>query len=126
MEQKTKVFHLWEAKLDVAARTVSFYVSKEFRERVDQLADIDRSSPDLFDLVMVLPFPPEQERELENGTPVSYAANPTFFDHEQLSKRYIQEDEFVRTIERLVESINKDLEAALSLEKLAEESEWSL
>jgi hypothetical protein len=124
-EDTVQVFHRWNADLDVDARTVTFCVSKSYATSAEETEKIDPNNPEAWDKVLVLPFPEKNEGTHEEQS-VTFAGNPTFFDHTQLVKRFIPIDEFVNAITRIMNSINADLDKQVALEQTAETSGWNI
>lgn len=124
-EDVVQVFHRWNATLDAESRTVTFFVSKEFAESEEDVDNIDVNLTEMWDKVMVLPFPDDKVGEVE-GTTVAFAGTPIFFDHTQLSKRFIPVDEFVDAVTRIVSKINEDLSKQVALESMHDDSGWNV
>ena len=122
-ETTINIFHRWNAELDLETRTVTFYVSKEYSESEKQVELIDPDDLVLWEKVMVLPFPKEKIDLAKNISP---SDDPIFFDHTQLSKRYIPLEDFVQVVTRIMEKINQDLQKTAAFHEISENSEWDV
>ena len=119
------VFHKWHAKLDSENREIIFSVSTQYYLEEGQADLLDPEDETKWTKVLVLPFPKDNV-VTEKGEMLVGASVPTFFDTEQLKKRFIPIDDFVQVVYKMVEQINADLENAMLLQQMEDNAEWSL